>query len=340
MPEKIDRNLALELTRVTEAAALAVGRLMGRDDFQQIRMVAANAMRVAMSSVDVDGTVVIGEGHDPEETPYLYVGDVIGNATPPKMDVAVSPVDGLRLLSLGLPHAISVAALAEEGSFYRNPAQVIYMNKIAVGPDVQGEISLDQSVEWNLKNIAHAKHIPVSEVTVMVLNRPRNQNIIRDVRQAGARLHLISDGDINAALMAALPNTGVDCLMGIGGADQAILTACILKCLGGEMECRLYPRNTAERQRALSMGLTLEELYRVNDLVKGENVFVSVTGITESERLEGVRYSGQGVQTHSLSMRSKSGTIRDVRSRHRLHKLIRYSEIEYLNPVEAAAQAK
>lgn len=334
MPEKIDRNLALELTRVTEAAALAVARLMGRGELSVVRQAGAQAMQTAMASVDVDGTVVLGEGHDPEETPYLYIGQTVGNGTPPKMDVAVAPVDGLRLLSLGLPHAISVVAMAEENSFYRNPAGIVYMNKIAVGPDLHGEISLDKSIDWNLRNIARAKHIDVSEVTVVVLDRPRNQGVVRDVRQAGARLHLITDGDVTGALMAALPDTGVDVLMGIGGADQAVLTACILKCLGGEMECRLYPRNTAERQRALGMGLTLNELYRVNDLVKGDNVFVSITGVTENEHLEGVRYSEQGVHTHSLTMRSKSGTVRYVRARHRLEKLMRYSEIEFLSPVE------
>jgi len=332
MPEKIDRNLSLELTRVTEAAALAMARLMGRGETNLLRQVAAQAMQVAMRSVDVDGTVVIGEGPESEETPSLFIGEKVGNGTAPKMDVAAVALDGLRLLSLGLPHAISIVAMAEENSFYRNPAQVRSMNKIAVGPEVKGEISLDQSVEWNLRNIARAKHIEVSEVTVVVLDRPRNQQIVREVRQVGARLNLISDGDINGALMAALPNTGVDVLLGIGGTDQAVLTACILKCLGGEMECRLYPRNTAERQRALALGLSLEETYRVTDLVKGQNVFVSVTGVTESTRLEGVRYSESGVHTHSLNMRSKSGTLRDVRSRHRLEKLMRYSEIEFLTP--------
>ncbi|NWJ95923.1 MAG: class II fructose-bisphosphatase [Chloroflexi bacterium] len=335
MVEKIDRNLALEVTRVTEAAAMAVARLMGRNDLELIRQVAANAIRVAMRSVDVDGTIVIGEGRNQGEIPYLYVGEAVGNGTLPKMDVAVTPIDGLRLVSHGLPNAISLVAMAEEGSLYRNPAEVAYMNKIAVGPEVEGNISLDQSVEWNLKNIAYAKHIPVSEVTVIVLDRPSNQNIIREIRESGARLHLISGGDINGALMAALPNTGVDVLMGVGGTEQAIQTACILKCLGGEMEGRLYPRNIAERQRMIGLGRTLQEVYRVNDLVQGNNVFVSVTGVTGSERLEAVRYSEQGVHTHSLTMRSKSGTIRDVRSRHSLEKLMRYSEIEFLKPEEA-----
>ncbi len=333
MREKIDRNLSLELSRVTEAAALAVGRLMGRGAIEEVRQIGAQAMETAMRGVDVEGVVAIGESRDPEETPYLYVGQTVGNGTPPRMDVAVAPIDGLRLLSHGLPHAISVVAMAEEGSLYRNPAEISYMNKIAVGPEVKGAISLDQSVEWNLKNIAQAKHIEVSEVTVTVLDRPRNQGVVRQVRQAGARLNLISDGDIYGAMMAVLPNTGVDVLMGIGGSDQAVITACIFKCLGGEMECRLYPRNAAERQRGLNMGLTLNETYHVNDLVKGENVFVSITGITESQRLEGVRYSEQGVHTHSLTMRSKSGTIRDVKARHRLEKLMRYSEIEFLTLV-------
>lgn len=328
MSEKIDRNLSLELIRATEAAALSTALVMGRGEIASITQGAAQAMQTAMKAVDVDGRVVIGEGEEGVAT-YLYTGQPIGNGNGPRMDVAVRAIDGARLLAHGAPHAISIIALAEENSLYRLPYGMKYMNKIVVGPEVRGAISLDQPAEWNLKNIAKAKHIDVKEVTAVVLDRPRNQQLVREIRQAGARLHLISDGDIHAAMMAVLPETGVDVLMGIGGAAEAIVTACLLKCLDGEMVGRLYPHNIAVRQEALAHGLSLNEIYTVNDLSKGDNVFVSITGVTDGERLEGVRYSEGGVHTHSIVMRSKSGTMRDVRARHRLDKLMRYSEIDF-----------
>ena len=328
MSEKMDRNLSLELIRATEAAALAMALVMGRGETGFLSQGAAQAMLTALQGVAVDGTVVIGEGSQ-EEVPYLYTGQKIGNGKTPKMDVATRPLDGVRLLARGLPHAISIIALAEQNSLYSNPAQIRYMNKIAVGPEAKGVISLDQSVEWNLRNIAEAKGIAVYELTVVVLDRPRNQQLVREIRRAGARLHLISDGDITGALMAALPDTGIDVLMGIGGADEAVLTACLLKCLDGDMVCRLYPHNITARQHGLALGLSLQEVYGVDDLVKGDNVFVSVTGVTNGERLDGVRYTGQSVHTHSIIMRSKSGTVRDIRAQHRLDKLMRYSEIDF-----------
>lgn len=334
MSEKIDRNLSLQLIRATEATALASGRIVGRgNDVTAKVQGAAEAMVKAFQSLDAEGTIVVGEGTQ-EEVEHLYHGQLVGNNQGPKMDVAVRAIDGLRLLASGLPHVVSIAALSDPGSLYNNPAHLKYMNKIAVGPEAKGVISLDQPVEWNLENIAKAKHIKINEVTVIVLDRPRNQHIIREIRQAGARLHLISDGDISAALMAALPNTGVDVLMGIGGANEAVMTACLLKCLDGDMVCRPYPHNVTTRQAALNAGITLEETLRVNDLVTGDNVFVSITGITDSERLEGVRYSEQGVHTHSMVMRSKSGTVRDIRARHRLDKLMRYSEIDFMGEAE------
>ncbi len=328
MSEKIDRNLSLELIRATEAAALSTGLVMGRGETAQLSQGAAQAMQKALRAVEVDGTIVIGEG--PEgEADYLYIGEKVGDGTQPSMDVAVRPIDGVRLLALGLPHAISVIALAEQGSLFRNPG-LKYMYKIAVGPEAKGAISLDHPAEWNLHNIAKAKHIEVNEVTVVVLDRPRNQQLVREIRQAGARLHLVSDGDITGAMMAALPNTGVDVLMGIGGADEAVMTACLLKCLDGDMVCRPYPHNTATRQQLLSAGMNPEQVYGLDDLVKSDNVFVSITGVTDGERLEGVRYSEGGVHTHSIIMRSKSGTMRDIRARHRLNKLMRYSEIDFM----------
>ena len=335
MSEKIDRNLSLQLIRATEAAALSTGRIMGRGDIELLAQGAAEAMETALRALDATAEVVIGAG--PEETsPHLYVGQRVGNGSGPDLDFAARPIDGIRLLALGQPHAISINALAEHGAMYRNPAHLRYMYKIAVGPEAKGAIDIEQSAEWNLKNIARAKHIDIREITAVVLDRPRNQQLVREIRQSGARLHLVSDGDITGAMMAALPGTGVDVLMGIGGADEAVLTACLLKCLDGDMVCRAYPHNIDTRQQALKLGLTLEEIYRPDDLVKSENVFVSITGVTDGERLEGVRYMEDGVHTHSIVMRSKSGTMRDIRARHRLNKLMRYSEIDFVGDEETS----
>ena len=329
MSEKIDRNLSLQLIRATEAAALSTGRIMGQGEIETLNQAAAQAMETALRALDAQAEVVIGAGVEGEVS-SLYVGQQVGNGHGPQLDLAARPIDGIRLLALGQPHAISINALADHGSMYRNPAHLRYMYKIAVGPEARGAIDIGQSAEWNLKNIAEAKRIDLKEITAVVLDRPRNQQLVREIRQTGVRLHLISDGDITGAMMAALPNTGVDVLMGIGGADEAVLTACILKCLDGDMVCRAYPHNTATRQQALSLGLSLDEIYRPNDLVKSENVFVSITGITDGERLEGVRYTEIGVHTHSIVMRSKSGTMRDIRAQHRLNKLMRYSEIDFV----------
>ncbi|MDB5082669.1 MAG: Fructose,6-bisphosphatase [Chloroflexi bacterium] len=328
MSDKIDRNLSLELIRATEAAALSTALVMGRGEISSITRGAAQAMQTALRAVEIEGRVVIGEGEE-DTASYLYVGQAVGTGKGPRMDVAARAIDGARLLALGLPHAISIIAIAGENSLYKLPPGLRYMNKIVVGPEARGAISLDQSAEWNLRNIARAKHIDVREVTAVVLDRPRNQQLVREIRQAGARLHLISDGDIHPAMMAALPETGVDVLMGIGGAQEAVVTACLLKCLDGEMVCRLYPHNVGARQAALAEGFNFNEVLTVNDLVKSDNVFVSITGVTGGERLESVRYSEGGVHTHSIIMRSKSGTMRDVRARHRLDKLMRYSEIDF-----------
>ena len=335
MVEKIDRNLSLELIRATEAAALSTGRIMGRGETIILRQTAAQAMEVALRALDADAEVVIGEGSE-ETSPNLFVGQKVGNGNSTPMDVAIRAIDGVRLLSVGLPHAISIVAMAPRGSLYRNPSGQRYMYKIAVGPEAKGVIDLEQSAEWNLRQIAQAKRIDIREITAVVLDRPRNQQLVREIRNAGARLHLISDGDISAALMAALPNTGVDVLMGIGGADEAVLTACLLKCLDGDMVCRMYPHNATTTQSARAQGLNLNQIYRSNDLVSSDNIFVSITGITDGERLEGIRYSEGGVHTHSLVMRSKSGTVRDIRAQHRLDKLMRYSEIDFTGANEVA----
>jgi fructose-1,6-bisphosphatase II len=328
MPERIDRNLSLELVRVTEAAAMAAARLMGRGDKNAADHAAVQAMRTALASVGMDGTVVIGEG-EKDEAPMLFIGEKIGSGQPPKVDIAVDPIDGTRLLSLGLPNAISVVALAEEGSLYNSPG-VFYMNKIAVGPAAKGAIDIDKSVSWNLRSVARAKKIDVSELTVVILDRPRHEHLIREVRDSGARIKLITDGDIAGAIMTALEDTGVDVLMGIGGAPEAVVSACALKCIGGDMQCRLYPRNEEEKRKAIDMGADFDELFTIDKLVKGSNVFVSLTGITNGELVDGVKYYEHGLETHSLVMRSKSGTVRDIRARHSLEKLMTYSEIQFM----------
>ncbi len=327
MPEKIDRNLSLELVRVTEAAAMAAAQLMGRGDKNAADDAAVQAMRVALSSVGMDGTVVIGEG-EKDEAPMLFIGEKIGTGEPPKVDIAVDPIDGTRLLAMGLPNAISVVALAEEGSLYDSPG-IVYMNKIAVGPAARGQIDLDRSVQWNIRSIARAKKVDINEITVVILDRPRHEQLIQEVRLAGARIKLITDGDVAGSIMAALEDTGVDVLMGIGGAPEAVISACALKCIGGDMQCRLYPRNDEERRKAAEMGAELDKLFTLDDLARSDNIFVSLTGITNGELVSGVKYSEHGVETHSLVMRSKSGTVRDVRARHRLDKLMTYSEIEF-----------
>jgi fructose-1,6-bisphosphatase II len=329
MPEKIDRNLSLELVRVTEAAAMAAARLMGRGDKNAADGAAVQAMRIALASVGMDGTVIIGEG-EKDEAPMLYIGEKIGTGEPPKVDIAVDPIDGTRLLSLGLPNAISVVALSEEGTLYTAPPGIFYMNKIAVGPAAKGAIDIDKPVEWNLRSIAKIKKIEINEVTVVILDRPRHEGLIKEVRDAGARIKLITDGDIAGAIMTALEDTGIDVLMGIGGAPEAVVSACALKCIGGDMQCHLYPRNDEERQKAIEAGADMNQLLTIDDLAKGDNIFVSLTGITNGELVDGVKYYEHGVETHSLVMRSKSGTVRDVRARHRLDKLMTYSEIEFL----------
>lgn len=329
MPEKIDRNLSLELVRVTEAAAMAAARLMGRGDKDAADGAAVQAMRIALSSVGMDGTVVIGEG-EKDQAPMLYIGEKIGTGEPPKVDIAVDPIDGTRLLAGGLPNAISVVALAEEGTLYHSPG-IFYMNKIAVGPAAKGAIDLDKSVEWNIKSVAQAKKMEVNELTVVILDRPRHEQLIREVREAGARIKLITDGDVAGSIMTALDDTGVDILMGIGGSPEAVISACALKCIGGDMQCRLVARTDEEKQRAADMGADLHKLFLLNDLARGENIFVSLTGITNGELVDGVKYHENGLETHSLVMRSKSGTVRDVRARHRLDKLMTFSEIEFMH---------
>jgi fructose-1,6-bisphosphatase II len=314
-----DRNLALELVRVTEAAAMAAARWMGRGDKISADQAAVNAMRFMFNSVDMDGVVVIGEG-EKDEAPMLYNGEQLGTGVSPQVDIAVDPIDGTRLTALGLPGAIAVVALAERNTMY-NPKHLVYMNKIAVGPQAKGVIDIDAPVKDNLERVARALEKDVNDLTVVVLDRDRHKQLIRQVRECGARIKLISDGDVAGALVTAFDDTGEDILMGIGGSPEAVITAAALKCVGGELQCRLWPRDEKERIRALDLGIDLERVLRTNDLVAGENVFFAATGITDGQLLDGVRYNSTGARTSSIVMRSLSGTTRRVVSDHRLDKL-------------------
>lgn len=336
MSEPLDRNLALDLVRVTEGAALAAARWMGRGDRNKADAAAVNAMRLLLGQINIDGTVVIGEG-EKDHAPMLYNGERIGRAVQVNhtsesavqlVDIAVDPIDGTRLLSLGLPNALSVIAIAERGTMF-SPGHLVYMDKIAVGPAGRGVVHIEASVEENLKALARAKKREVSELTAVVLDRPRNQKYVDAVRACGARLKLITDGDVAAGISTALEGTGVDILFGIGGSPEGVITAAALKCLGGDMQCKLWPRDDKEREYAKQAGYDLNKTLTLDDLVAGENVFFAVTGITDGEMLKGVHYTSEGATTESLVMRSRSGTIRRIFSLHRLQKLMRFSQIEY-----------
>jgi fructose-1,6-bisphosphatase II len=321
MTEHVDisRNLSLELARVTEAAALMAARWMGRGEKELADQAAVDAMRQVLDTVEMEGLVVIGEG-EKDEAPMLYEGERVGRGDEPKVDIAVDPIDGTRLLAQGMPNSICVLAVAPRGSLY-SWQHIAYMEKIAVGPNAVGAIDITASVGDNLRNVALAKEVDVSDLTVMILDRPRHESIIRDVREAGARMKLITDGDVAGALMAAIPGTGIDVLMGIGGSPEAVIAACALKCAGGDMQCRLWPRNDDERRYAAESGIDLEKIYGIDDLVKGDDVFFAATGITDGELLDGVHYFTDGATTHSIVMRAVTGTVRNIKSTHRMSKL-------------------
>jgi len=313
------RNLSLELVRVTEAAALLAGRWMGRGEKEAADQAAVDAMRQVLDTIEMDGEVVIGEG-EKDHAPMLYYGERVGRAEYPKVDIAVDPVDGTRLLALGMPNSICVLAIAERGAMYKWE-HISYMEKIAVGPDARGAIDLNSSVAENLARVAEAKKRRIDDLTVVILDRPRHEQLVADVRDAGARLKLITDGDVAGALMAAMQGTGIDMLMGIGGSPEAVIGACALKCVGGDMQCRLFPRNDEEREIAEKNSIDLTRVYGINDLVGGDDVFFAATGITDGELLDGVRYGGDGATTHSVVMRAVTGTVRYVHSTHRREKL-------------------
>jgi fructose-1,6-bisphosphatase II len=317
-----DRNLALELVRVTEAAALAASRWMGRGDKEGADAAAVEAMRHVLRSVSMDGVVVIGEG-EKDEAPMLYNGERIGDGTPPPADIAVDPIEGTTPTALGRGDALSVIAVSERGTMF-DPGPCVYMEKLAVGPEAAGRVDLTQSPTENLRAIAKAKGCDVGELTAVILDRDRHRDLIAEVREAGARIRLIADGDVAGAIATAWPDSGADVLFGIGGTPEGVLAAAALKCMGGELQGRLWPRNDEERRVAEEQGYDVERVLRTDDLVQGDNCFFAATGITDGELLRGVRFSAQGAVTHSLVMRSKSGTVRRIDAQHRLPKLREY----------------
>jgi fructose-1,6-bisphosphatase II len=320
MSEVMQRNLAVELVRVTEAAALAAGVWLGRGDKNSADGAAVNAMRRALSRIDMDGVVVIGEG-EKDEAPMLYIGEEIGNGREPKVDIDVDPIDGTRLLALGMPGAVAVVALAARGTMYSAPPGIFYMEKIAVGRQAKGAVDIRASVAENIASVTRVLGREEGNVTVMVLDRPRHEGLIKEIRATGARVRLIPDGDVAGAITAADESTGVDMLMGTGGAPEAVVAACALKAMGGDLQCKLYFRNEEERIRVQEAGIDINMVLTIDDLVKSDDVFFAATGITDGELLKGVRYSAGQATTESVVMLAKSGTIRFLRAYHHGEKL-------------------
>ena len=332
--EVLDRNLALELVRVTEAAAMAAGRWVGRGDKEGGDGAAVDAMRQLINSIQMRGVVIIGEG-EKDNAPMLYNGERVGDGTGPEVDVAVDPIDGTTLMAAGMPNALAVLAVAERGAMF-DPSAVFYMDKLAVGPDCADVIDIEAPVRENLRRIAKAKHTSISDVTVCVLDRPRHDRLVARIRETGARIHFIRDGDVAGAISAAREHSGVDVLMGIGGTPEGIIAACAMKCLGGAIQAKLWPKDDAERQEAVDAGHDLSRVLATDDLVAGDNAFFAATGVTDGNLLRGVRYRSGGVSTQSIVMRSKSGTIRMVDGMHRLEKLRQYSMVDFDGaPIEA-----
>ena len=317
----------MELVRVTEAAAMASARWVGRGDKNGADGAAVNAMRNLIGTVSMNGVVVIGEG-EKDDAPMLFNGERVGDGTGAEADVAVDPIDGTTLAAKGMPNAISVIAVAERGAMY-DPSAVFYMEKLVVGPAGADVIDITAPIAWNLIQVAKAKGETVADLTVCILDRPRHDELVEQVRTAGARIKFITDGDVAGAIMAAREGTGVDLLAGIGGTPEGIIAACAMRCLGGSIQGRLWPRDDAERRRAMDAGHNLNRVLTTGDLVTGDNIFFCATGITDGELMEGVRYTPEGPTTHSIVMRSKSGTIRDVRSEHRIEKLSSYASVDF-----------
>ena len=322
-----DRNLALEFCRGTEAAAMSAGRLMGRGDKNAADGAAVNAMRYMLNTVDMDGIVVIGEG-EKDEAPMLVNGEHLGTGKNAAVDIAVDPIDGTRLTALGISGAISVVAGAPRGTMF-NPKTVFYMNKLVVGPEAKDVIDIEAPVAENIRRVAEARKKAMGDITVVVLDRPRHEKLIAEIRAAGARIKLITDGDIAGALLTCKLERGADMLMGIGGTPEAVITACAIKAMGGNMQGKLWARNDEERQKALDAGMDFNKVLTIDDLVCSDDVFFAATGITDGDFLKGVRYEGERIYTSSLVMRAKSGTVRYIDAVHSLYKLDKIAGIDY-----------
>ena len=322
-----DRNLAMELVRVTEAAALASGRWIGRGDKNAADGAAVDAMRAMMDTVDIAGVVVIGEG-EKDEAPMLFNGEEVGSGDGPAVDIAVDPVDGTTLTAIGQPNALSVLAVAERGSLF-SPGSAVYMEKIAVGPDAAGVIDITAPPAENVRAVAKAKGVRPEEISVVILERDRHQDMIDECRAAGARVLLIRDGDVAPAIAAARPKSGIDIVYGIGGTPEGVVAARALKCLGGALQGKLYPRNDEERTALLEEGFDLDRVLMTDDLCSGDDVFFAATGITDGALVRGVRYTEDGARTSSIVMRSRSGTVRRIEGQHNFEKLERFTGREY-----------
>lgn len=327
MAEEPSRNLALELVRATEAAALTAARWVGRGQKEAGDQAAVDALRLLLGTVRMNGVIVIGEG-EKDEAPMLYNGERVGNGRGPEVDVAVDPVEGTNLLAKGLPNSLAVVAIAPRGTMW-NPGPAFYMDKLVVGPEAVGKVDLDAPVAENVAAVARAKGIDVDEVTVVILDRTRNQDKIEAVRAAGARIRLISDGDVAPALMTSLPDTGIDMVIGSGGTPEGVITACAMRGLGGEIQGRLAPQSDMERERLLAAGYDLDRKLTHHELAAGDDQFFAATAITQGDFLRGVRYTSTGVITHSLVTRSRSGTWRVVEAHHQWEKLTRISSVVY-----------
>jgi len=321
------RNLALELVRVTEAAALSAGRFMGRGDKEAADQAAVNAMRIVLQSIDMNGVIVIGEG-EKDNAPMLYNGESVGNGSGPDFDVAVDPIDGTRPLAFGRSNSLATVAIAPRGTMF-DPGPFVYMNKLAVGPEAKGVINIEKSITENLKAIAKAKRKDVEDLTTIILDRDRHIDMIAEIRRAGARIRQIPDGDVAASLMTAWPNSGVDVLIGVGGTPEGVISACALRAMGGEIQGKLYARDEEELKRGREAGYDFDKILTMDDLVSSEDVFFTATGITDGELLKGVRYYGSGASTDSLVVRGLTGTVRQITATHHIDKLRQLSAVKF-----------
>ena len=325
--QKPTRNLALELVRVTEAAALSAGRFMGRGDKIAADKAAVDAMRLVLNSIDMDALIVIGEG-EKDEAPMLFNGEKVGTGKSPLVDLAVDPIDGTRPLANGFLNSIATVAIAPRDTMF-DPGPFVYMDKIAVGPKAKGLIDIEAPLKENLNKIALSEDKAINDITVVVLQRARHDDLIQEIREIGARIRLIPDGDVAGALMTCLPESGIDALIGIGGTPEGVLAACAIRAMGGELQGKLFIRNQEEKELGLKMGYSLDKVLTMDDLVSSNDVFFAATGITDGELLGGVRYTGHGGETESLVIRGKTGTVRWINAKHNFEKLNPMSEIEY-----------